>query len=98
MAVFNPAARDGRIGQELPYFQRAMERAGYGVTPVETVAEEQARRERVFEAARDSLEQAQMKGRWVIFAPYGGDGTTWQTAEQALAAAQKADSRGRQIG
>lgn len=86
LGVFNPFAQGGKIGKELPHFTRTMERAGYRVIPVETVADEAARSEMIFNAARDVLSEVRTNGTRVIVVPYGGDGTIWQTTERVIPA------------
>jgi len=83
LVVFNPAARGGRIAKELPYLQRTLEGAGAKVIPIETVADEGARRERIASAARSALAE----GSRIFVLPYGGDGTIWESVGEVLRAA-----------
>ena len=94
VVVFNPAARDGSIGQELPQLRQILEGYGAKVHLVETLPEEAARRERIQSAVAQVLEGTPLpEGRPspvrqnlpnILILPYGGDGTIWETVGEVL--------------
>jgi len=82
VVVFNPAARDGRVGADLPQLLRTLEVSGARVIPVETVADLETRRARIRQATARALE-----GSGKIFVlPFGGDGTIGETIGEVLRA------------
>jgi len=83
LVVFNPAARDGRVGKELPLLQKTLEQSGARVIPVETLPDETARRARIVETAQAALAE----GGRIFVLPYGGDGTIWETVGEVVRAA-----------
>lgn len=97
IVVFNPAARDGRIGQELPRLKAILEGHGAHVIPIETLPDLHARRERIQSTIRDVLDRTPLPSNphatvrqrlpKILILPYGGDGTIWETVGEAVQAA-----------
>lgn len=83
VVVFNPAARDGRVGGDLPELLQILRRSGADVVPVETVADLEVRRERIRTATADALRS----GQKIFVLPFGGDGTIGETVGEVLRAA-----------
>ncbi|MCC6273787.1 MAG: hypothetical protein IT572_10010 [Deltaproteobacteria bacterium] len=83
VVVFNPAARDGRVGGELPQLLEILRNSGANVIPVETVPDLEGRRERI----RNAVAEALRGGQRIFVLPVGGDGTIGETVGEALRAA-----------
>lgn len=83
LVVFNPAARDGRVGGDLPQLLQTLRRSGARVIPVETVPDLDERRERIRQATSEALQE----GRKIFVLPFGGDGTIGETVGEVLRAA-----------
>ncbi|MFO1462806.1 MAG: hypothetical protein U1F66_03450 [bacterium] len=83
LVVFNPAARDGRIGGDLPQLLQILRNSGARVIPVETVPDLDARRARIREATTEALRG----GQKIFVLPFGGDGTIGETIGEVLRAA-----------
>jgi diacylglycerol kinase-like protein len=82
LVVFNPAARDGKIGRDLPQLVKELERSGAKVLTVQTVPNIQERRELIRQSTLAALEQ----GDSIYVLPYGGDGTIGETVGEVLKA------------
>jgi len=82
IVVFNPSARDGRVGGELPQLLQTLRNSGARVLSVETVPDLEARRARI----REATAQALQGGGKIFVLPFGGDGTIGETIGEVLRA------------